>query len=98
MAKNEVAKISVGIEAKVDGLAADMKKAEATVKSGAKNIEQTVESAATRMERSWTEAFSKIGVIMQLAQTVEQAFNAVSGVVKVLGDDALDASQKSCGW
>ena len=97
MAKNQVAKISVGIEAKVDGLAADMKKAESTVKSGAKNIEKTVESAATRMERSWTEAFSKIGVIMQLAQTVEQAFNAVSGVIKVLGDDSLNSSQKIVG-
>ena len=97
MANNEVAKIQVGIEAKVEELAADMKKAEQTVKQGAKGIEKSVESAADRMERSWTNAFAKIGVIMQLAQTVEQAFNAVSGVIKVLADDSLNASQKIMG-
>lgn len=97
MASNEVAKIQVGIEAKVEELAADMKKAEQTVKQGAKGIEKSVESAADRMERSWTNAFAKIGVIMQLAQTVEQAFNAVSGVIKVLADDSLNASQKIMG-
>lgn len=97
MAQNEVAKISVGIEAKVDGLAADMKKAESTVKNGAKNIEKSVESAASKMERSWTEAFSKIGVIMQVADMAKRAVDALTGAFRKLTEDGVGAGQRVSG-
>ena len=97
MAANEVAKISVGIEAKVDNLANDLQSAEKVVRTGAKNIENTVERASQKIERSWTEAFSKMGFIQQVASIAMQAFKAVEGVVKALGDESLNASQKITG-
>jgi len=97
MAANEVAKISVGIEAKVDNLANDLQSAEKVVRTGAKKIEDTVERASQKMQRSWTEAFSKINFIQQVASAIYSAFKAVEGVVKALGDESLNSSQKITG-
>ena len=94
---SEVAKISVGIEAKIDALAADMKKAESVVKVGAKNIEKSVNNAATRMENSWGNAFAKMAVITQIAQVAERSLTAVVDVSRILGDETLNASQKIVG-
>ena len=97
MAANEVAKISVGIEAKIDNLAKDLQKAEQTVRKGSKNIEQTVERTSQKIERSWTEAFAKMGFIQQVASIAMQSFKALEGVVKSLGDESLNSSQKITG-
>ena len=94
MAQNEVGKISIGIEAKVDSLAADMRQAEQVVSSGATNIEKRVDSLAMNIQRSWMEAFSKISVMIQLAETIEKAFSTVSSIIGNLGDESLNASQK----
>jgi hypothetical protein len=91
---NEVAKITVGIEAKVDELAADMKRAEQVVKSGTNNIEKSVETASKKIEKSWTEGFSKLSVIQLVAQTALQVFTAIEGVVMAIGDEGLNMSQK----
>jgi len=96
MAEN-IGKVVVSIEARVEELEKGMAKAEATVRRSAAKIEANQKSLSKKIGKSWTELASKLNVITTVARIAEKAWNVLDGVLLVVTDSTKNASNKILG-
>lgn len=96
MAEN-VGTITVAIEAQTAELQAGLQRAERAVKQSAQKMEEQSENLSMKVEKSWTEFASKMGVIQQVGAIAQQAWNALDGVLTAVTDSTANASQKLTG-
>ena len=93
MAEN-VGTITVAIEAQTAELQAGLEQAERAVKESAQQMEASQEQLGDRVEQSWTEFASKLGVVMQVAQIAQQAITALGEAAVIMGDKSTSAMEK----
>ena len=96
MAEN-IGKVVVSIEARVEELEKGMARAEATVRRSAARIESNQKSLTKKIGKSWTELASKLNVITTVANIAEKAWNVVDGVLEQVTDSTKNASDKIMG-
>jgi len=92
MAEN-VGTITVAIEAQTAELQAGLEQAERAVKQSAQQMEASQEQLGDRVEQSWTEFASKLGVVMQVAQIAQQAITALGEAAVIMGDKSTSAME-----
>ena len=93
MAEN-VGTITVAIEAQTAELQAGLEQAERAVKQSAQQMEASQEQLGDRVEQSWTEFASKLGVVMQVAEIAKQAITALGEAAVILGDESTSSMEK----
>ena len=96
MAEN-VGKITVAIEAQTEALQQGLQQAEILVKQSASKIEAEQKTLTNKIGKSWTELSSKLNVISVVASAAMKAWNTLDGVLSVVTDSTLNASQKITG-
>jgi hypothetical protein len=96
MAEN-IGKIVVSIEAEVAELRRGLAQAEAEFKKSADKIVNQQKSLSSKIGKSWTEFSNKLNVVSMAANIAMKAWNTLDGVLNVVTDSTLDASQKITG-
>ena len=93
MAEN-VGTITVAIEAQTAELQSGLEQAERAIKQSAQQMEASQEQLGNRVEQSWTEFASKLGVVMQVAEIAKQAITALGEAAVILGDESTSSMEK----